>query len=323
MMRFAAGSIAGLSLLIAISASGRVMAAESRVLFETGFEAWEGYNPELDLSGQNGWLQAGSGGNGILEGPFDGFFGQVAYVGFAPPVEEDQSLNLFRPVALKPLEGSYPIVRFTVSFMIFDSTTEAPWFDDFRWSVYNTLEERLFTLDFDNEALEINYVLDDGEGFRPTGFQFDPMVPYDLEIVMNFARNLWTAYINGAVVVNSRPMTTRGALLDLNEVDAVWAIRYPGFAGDNFMIFDDYRLVAESAAELPPTLEPVGMLTTGSFIIRVLGEPGIRYRVEGTSDFISWDVIGTGLAQSPGGALDIQDSSGRKGARFYRAYSVP
>ena len=32
---------------------------------------------------------------------------------------------------------------FKVSFQVFDSTTNAPYFDDFRWSAYNTREERL------------------------------------------------------------------------------------------------------------------------------------------------------------------------------------
>lgn len=298
--------------------------AAPRVLFETGFEPWEGYDPQKDLAGQNGWVAIGEGGNGILPGPLDGFRGNVAYVGFSPPTGTNDLLNLFRPVPLAPVGGALPVVTFTVSFQIFDSTTNAPYFDDFRWSAYDVREERLFTLDFDNENLVISYALDDGRGFRPTGFSFNANEPYDLTLTLNFGRNLWTADINGSVVVNAQPITTRGGVPDLNEIDAVWAIRRPGFPGDNFMIFDDYRLVAEAAANLPPTLEPVGLLTTGAFIVRVRGEPGVTYLVEGTSDLKAWQPIGQVTAPAPSGVVDIQDNvRAGPGGRYYRAVSRP
>ncbi len=297
--------------------------ASERVLFETGFEPVEGYDPGLNLGGQNGWMALGSGGNGVLPGPIDGFQGQVGYVGFLAPSAQDDLLNVFRPVALVPVGGSLPLITFTVSFQVFDSTTNAPYFDDFRWSAYNTLEQRLFTLDFDNDALAVNFALDDAQGFQPTGFRFKDGEAYDLRITLNFARNLWTADINGAVVVNARPITTRGSKLDLNEMDAVWAVRTPGKAGDNFMIFDDYRLTVLPVSEIPPTLELLGRLTTGPVIVRVLGEPGVTYALEYSSDLAHWFAGGQGVAQSPGGVADIQDASaGHDDFRFYRARSV-
>ncbi len=297
--------------------------ASERVLFETGFEQFEGYDPDFDLSGQNGWIGLGSGGNGVLAGPIPGFQGQVAYVGFNPPSGTNDLLNLFRPVALVPVGNSLPLITFKVSFQIFDSTTNAPFFDDFRWSAYNTREERLFTLDFDNDAQQINYVLDDGKGFKPTGWSFVAGEAYDLTITLNFARNLWTADINGAVIVNAQPISTRGSKLDLNEIDAVWAIRTPGKAGDNFMVFDDYRLTALPIDEIPPTLEFVGQLTTGATIVRVLGEPGVLYSLERTADFNSWIQVATGRATAPDGFVEIHDTTALRGDhRFYRARSV-
>lgn len=297
--------------------------ASERVLFETGFEQFEGYDPEFDLSGQNGWIGLGSGGNGVLAGPIPGFQGQVAYIGFNPPSGTNDLLNLFRPVALVPVGNSLPLITFKVSFQVFDSTTNAPFFDDFRWSAYNTREERLFTIDFDNDAQQINYALDDGKGFKPTGWGFTAGEPYDLTVTLNFARNLWTADINGAVIVNAQPISTRGSKLDLNEIDAVWAIRTPGKAGDNFMVFDDYRLTALPIDEIPPTLEFVGQLTTGATIIRVLGEPGVLYSLERTADFTSWIAVATGRATAPDGFVEIHDTTALRGEyRFYRARSV-
>jgi hypothetical protein len=294
------------------------------VLFETGFEPFEGYNPNFDLAGQNGWVAIGSGGNGILPPTTDGFRGQVAYVGFSPPSGSEDLLNLFRPVALNPVGPNLPIVTFSVSFQIFDSTTAQPYFDDFRWSAYNTLEQRLFTLDFDNDALEINFGLDDGLGFYPTGWTFEPGQPYDLVLILHFARNLWSASLNGALIVDSQPITTRGAKLDLNEIDAVWAIRQPGRPGDNFMVFDDYRLTALPPEDVPPAILFVGQLTTGPTLLRVVGEPGVRYAVDRSVDFNHWIEVGSGRATSPDGTLEIQDPTAlRSDHRFYRARSMP
>src|SRR4029079_12084691 len=36
------------------------------LLYQTGFDVSEGYDANLDLVGQNGWVGEGSGGNGIL-----------------------------------------------------------------------------------------------------------------------------------------------------------------------------------------------------------------------------------------------------------------
>jgi hypothetical protein len=303
---------------------GIAFTSAARVLFETGFEPFEGYSPDRDLSGQGGWISIGSGGNGILPPPIDGFQGQVAYVGFTPPTGSEDLLNVFRPVALTPVGPSLPVITFSVSFQIFDSTTDRPFFDDFRWSAYNTREERLFTLDFDNDALEINFVLDDQQGFRPSGWKYETGQPYDLVITLHFARNLWSAALNGTVIVHSQPITTRNAQLDLNEIDAVWAIRQPGKPGDNFMVFDDYRLTALPIEEIPPNLLFIGQLTSGPTILRVLGEPGVRYVVEHSSDLNLWTEVATGRASSPDGTLDVQDSTAlRSDHRLYRARSLP
>jgi hypothetical protein len=78
-----------------------------RVIFETGFERFEGYDPALDLvdalgRGQNGWMAVGQGGNGLLTNLMDGFTGQYAYVGYQGPTNSSSSVNLFRPFQLIP-----------------------------------------------------------------------------------------------------------------------------------------------------------------------------------------------------------------------------
>lgn len=296
---------------------------DPRVLYETGFEAFEGYSTEKDLVGQNGWTSFGTAGNGVLTAGTPGFSGQAAYIGFMASASND-FFNIFRPVNLTPAGGDFPVVQFTVSFQIEDSTTNSPYFDDFRWSVYNTNDDRLFTLDFANEERLISYLLDDDKGFRATGFSFLNGEAYDLAVTLNYSRNLWSATINGAVLVNAAPITTRNAKLDLADIDAVWAIRTPGKPGDNFMIFDDYKITAQAVWTIPPVVEARGLLNGTQFLLRVLGEPGVIYALDATTDFVQWDEISRKVAQSPGGFAEFADPlvPGRA-VRSYRARAIP
>ena len=299
-----------------------------RVVFETGFEQFEGYQPEADLVGQNGWISFGQGGNGILAAGLANFQGQTAYVGFqAPPTNQVDPFNIWKPVNLKPVGAALPVIQFTVSLQIQDSTTAAPYFDDFRWSAYNSEDHRFFTLDFDNDSQTINFILDDASGntppIRPTGFAFRAGEPYDLVMTLDFARNRWSAKLNDVVVVNAQPITASAAKLTLGDIDAVWAIRTPAKPGDNYMIFDDYKITATDLVDIPPELIAIGPLaTTGAFVVRVLGEPGVNYTLEATGDFSHWDTVATGTAQSPDGFVDLQDPTARPNqTRFYRAQS--
>jgi hypothetical protein len=278
------------------------------VLFETGFEFEEGYNPTLTLAGQNGWVSFGTGGNGLVTNLFEGF-GQQAFIGFFQASDSpDDVLNVWRPINYHPVETSHSIVTFSVMMQIVDSTNER--WDDFRWSVYNAEGEgrRLFTIDFDNHDQLISYALDDGQGFFSTGLGFDNEGYYDLVVIMNFARNLWSAWLNDEVIINSQPITTVNAPLSLGDIDAVWAIRNPGDPGDNFMLFDDYRIVAEPFTVTPPVMEAPGLDEQGRFVLRVHGEPGLNYRVEGSSDLVWWDDLGVFQAP-PGGTFELEDAA--------------
>ena len=61
----------------------------------------------------------------------------------------------------------------------------------------------------------------------------------------------------------------------------------------------------------------------GSVRVRVLGEPGVTYSVEATTDFERWTLVGTSVAPSPSGVLELQDLATQGlNAKFYRAYSL-
>ncbi len=226
------------------------------------------------------------GGNGLLSDFFPGE-GQNAFVGFVAPTNNGDFLNVWRPVNYTPGVTNPPRVHFTVLMSISEDSSARANRDDFRWSLYNVKGDRLFSLDFDNDSLEINYLLDDGK-FVATGRSFTNAVPYVLDVHIDFSTNRWSASLGGVGLVTNLAVTTQGSVLDFGDVDAVWAIRTPGSPGDNFMVFDSYRVEVETTAAAPARLEPLGKLPPNGFVVRCLGPTGVTYVLQGSADLKAW-----------------------------------
>lgn len=306
-------------LLLFTASSG--FAAQPTILYTTGFETSDGYDPEFELTGQDGWISEGTGGNGLIDERFPGR-GLQGYVGFNPPLNTGEfSFSAWRPVNYDPIAEGAPIVKFQVVMEIADSTDTANR-DDFRWSVYNIDGIRLFTLGFNNATAEICFALDDGQGFQPTPYSFLRDTIYDLEILMDFEKNTWSAILDTTVIVESQSMTTTGATLNLGDIDAVWYYLDPNAIGDNFMAFDDYAITAESPAPIRPTVMPLHREPTGEILVRLIGQPDVDYTIEASGDLIQWTDIKT--ARSNDGLIDHYDveAIGMK-ARFYRGRRAP
>lgn len=303
---------------IAVFAQGA--GAQPSIIYSTGFEAAEGYDERFTLVGQNGWVASiGSGGNGLLTNFFEGYR-QQAFIGFSAPDATNDALNIWRPINYVPSGTNATLVRFSVLMSIADSTNGQ--FDDFRWSVYNISGTRLFTLDFDNATFLVSYALDDTRGFVSTGTTFTNASLYALVISMDFQRNLWSATVNNLSVVNARPITTTNSALNLGDIDAVWAIHRRGSPGDNYMIFDNYEVTAETVPSIPPTLETIRQLGGTGFLLRLYGEPAISYAIEASTNLIHWDLVKT--AATADGVIDYLDPDAPGFShRFYRAHTVP
>jgi len=287
--------------------------AATKVLYETRFEKTEGFDEALTLIGQGGWVGYGSGGNGLVSDFFTGE-GQHAFIGFVAPTNNGDFLNAWRPVNYVPGSTNSPLVRFSVLMSVEDSSARANR-DDFRWSVYNGRGDRLFSLDFDNDSLGINYLLDDGK-FVATGRSFTNSQPYLLEVRMDFSTNRWSASLGGVGLTTNLPITTASAELDFGDVDAVWAIRTPGSPGDNFMVFDNYRVEAEVGEAIRPRVEPLGLLPNKDFVVRCRGSTGVVYILQGSEDLKTWVPLKTNSVPVDG-YFDHADKSGPS-KRFYR-----
>jgi len=301
-------------------------------IYSTGFELSQGFDLRYTVMGQGGWTgtdPSGS-GNGIVKDYFANsntlhqpYGRQQAYIGLYPLTDPNGTLNVWRPLNFDPVPAGLPIVTFSVTMSIYDSFTVTNR-DCFRWSIYNSNDngQRLFTLDFDNLTTEINYELDDQE-FVFTGFLFENGDQnggeYDLFVIMNFADNLWSAWLNDVQIVDRKEMTTQGLALNLGDIEAVWVNRTLGKPGDNFMAFDNYAVTAEP---YPFWLDTVGRLNNGTFQLRLTGEPGRQYDVEVSGDLNRWSVVDTTTLDSDGCGIVDDPTASRYDKSFYRARLV-
>ena len=290
-------------------------------IFSTQFESLEGYSTASNLVGQGFWLGSGSGGNGIVNEFIVGE-GQQAYVGFDPPDPADDQLVVWRPITLSPVPTNMTVIQFSVLVCVVDSTTNSPYYDDFYFSVYNTQAHRLFTLDFDNNDLSINYLLDGATNFVATGKHYANDDVYTLDVRMDLAANLWSATLEGVLLATNQPITTTSAALDLGDIAAGWLVYDPAHPGDNFLLFDNYQVTAEVLLPPPPQLQILGRTTDGQVLLRVLGQSNTRFSIDATTNFTQWTALKTNLVTD--GSFDHVDSSAAgQTHRFYRARWVP
>jgi len=291
---------------------------QERTVYYTGFESEQDYDVEFTLIDQDGWLGEGNGGNGLMDNYFEDM-GQQAYIGYWPPEEAAEPFtSLWRPVdGIGPEETRITV---TMLMMIVDSTNDRR--DDFRWTLYNDNVRRLMTLDFDNETRNINYALDD-DVFLPTEYGFEHEAVYELKFVMDFASNSWTVSVGEEVLVDGKKLTTTGAALTFGDLGPSWVIRNPEAPGDNYMVFDEYRITAEIRDEIPetpPTLEWAGSLINGRAKLRLGGIATTNYTVEASDDLKNWTSIETTKLEDTWKEVLI-DTRGLT-QRFFRARTV-
>jgi hypothetical protein len=271
-------------------------------LLNTHFEMIEGFAPSLDLSGQSGWTSVGSGGNGLVTNFFDRM-GQSAYLGFDPPATGDSALWIWRPLVVPAIPTNH-VIKFSVMMGVWDSDNGR--YDDFQWEVYNTLGDNLFTLDFDNNNLHIYYLLDGSSTYQDTGVTFSNEVVYPLEITMDVEANQWSARLGGVTLAANQPITTTGKSLNLADIDAAWRIYNPGSAGNNFMVFDQYRVDLE-ARSVGPVIRFDSDTAAHTMTLRWAGSGTLQ-----ASEFVE------GPYSDVPGATSPYTLNNHLGTRFYR-----
>jgi hypothetical protein len=254
-------------------------------IYYTGFEAAEGYNTSFALAGQNSWKSFGGGQNGIV---FDYFYdlSQQAYVGFSSPVP-GTNLYVWPTLNITPDTNTRPVIAFSTFMEIIDSSNLQ--FDDFGWTVYNRNGINLLFLDFDNYDLGIYYQLNDSPKYYSTGKTFQNGHIYYLEVTMDFARNIWSAYLDGDELVRGAPLSAApNTPHNLGDIDATW-LQANGTAGDNYMLFDDYYVTSEPSQVprivTPPQDQAITLGNNAEFVVVADSdlELGYQWRFNGVA----------------------------------------
>jgi hypothetical protein len=297
------------------------------VVYETGFEPPE-FLAGYALNGQGDWWLPWVAWptneihtSWVADEYFEGR-GQQAVLGYYAPDGSVNSVSVYRPLFIDPAGTGRPLVIFTVSMAIFDDNE--PDLSSFRWVVYNAEDpaRRLFSLDFDVGTSDISYLLQDDPAGHPTGRSFLLGHLYDLAMFMNFASNVWSATLNGELIVNAQPLAQDQRRLDLGDIDAAWVRFDDGTPfGDSFLAFDDFKVSTDVGHPLPSRLEPLQVLEDGSFLVKLLGEPGRAYAVDASSDLAEWTALST---NTPGASASVVLDPGAVAAplRFYRARAI-
>ena len=281
-------------------------------IYSTQFEVAQGYNPSLDLAGQNGWTKFGSGGNGLTNGFFGGQ-GQQAYVGYLPPAPGDSNLFVWHPINFSPVAAGLPLVTFTTLMSIVASTNGN--LDFFQWQVFNNQTQPLIVIDFDTGLTNVGYFLD-GTQYVDSGVKFAFGATYTLTVTMNFASNRWSATLNSAQLAINQPITTTGKQLTLGDVDAVWDLYLPNAPGDNFMLFDNYTITAEA---LPPPRPVLFAPRHGrSFNVTFATQSNFVYTVEFADQAQASDWTALTNLVGNGQICVFRDYAAPDGARYYR-----
>jgi len=311
-------AVFGFSFLLAIDICTQ---AGTNIIFSTSFEKAENYDPDYTLIGQNGWTGIGSGGNGLVSDYFSGK-GQQAYIGYYPPEPGETFSSVYKPINFVPVAGSNVTIRFEVQMCIIDSSNN--YYDDFRWSFYNTEDHRLFSINFNNYNMHIEYLLDGTNDFKWTGLTYITNGIYRLQVDLKPDLNVWSAFLNDSLLVTNAPITTTGAKVTLGDIDAVWVLADQNHPGNNYMVFDDYTVsVIYPNVDIPPTIKPLGFINRSDFVLRLIGSPYYSYTVEYSLDLKDWKKLKTVVTPADG-VVDITDQAiTGSNLRFYRARLGP
>jgi hypothetical protein len=291
-------------------------------LYETGFETFT--TGSDTIAGRDGWTVApstvaGFKTNGIDDGLVPSL-GKTAYLGYYPPPSAVTSVSVYRRVTPDPVAAGLPVVDFYCVLGLTNSKNK-PNKDDFDLRIFNNQTPTLQVLGGLNFDLNDGYVYRyDGVSYSNTGFAVPVDQITEVNMRLNFRTSRWTADIGGVRIVNGQPITAKTTVqMSFGAVAAVWIPRSSFAPGDNWMLLDDWNIVASA--------EPGVQITTAQknasgFMLNWPGEAGYLYQVQylnaSGSQWLSTlpdSLFGQGTGDA---AYSFLDPSAPPGKRLYR-----
>lgn len=285
-------------------------------VYSTGFESPPFTLGPDTIRNTDGWsgptIFAGKALSGIDSGTRLGLagLGNVAYLGANSTRitgVSDKSVYVRRAVNLDPVALGQEVASFSVVFTIVDSTADPNTGsfrrDNFEFQIWNSdpTPKLLGGIQFDNSRLDSFtglplrsiYLLSwNGSGFvySNTGYTFLAEVPEILDFRINFRTNRWTVSLGGAPLFQDFPFYTGPSARTLGSVRAQMQVTntFPFssdiYPGDNYMLFDDYRLRTDPVTV---TLES-SWTAAGACKLDWNEEYGHRYRLQYSANATNW-----------------------------------
>ncbi len=231
--------------------------------------------------------------------------GNSAYLGGNPARAigvNNRSVYLRRAVDLDPVALGQEVATFSVVVGIKDSTVDSLFRrDNFEFQVWNSSSQLLAGIQFDNNRLDsftglplrsIYLLYWNGSAFvyTNTGYSFLPETLEVLEFRINFRTNRWTVSLGGAPLFQDLSFYTGPSARNLGTVRVQMQVMnsYPLstdiYPGDNYMLFDDYRLRTDPVTV---TLES-SWTASGACKLDWNEEYGHHYRLQYSADCTSW-----------------------------------
>jgi len=294
-----------------------------------GKESWTGSHAGYQLHGVMSETQ-----HGVLGIGNAGFIGGYATTTAATT---NKVVYVRRPVNLDPVALNQEVATFSVVFGIKDSTTTTKR-DNFEFLIYNQANALLGGIQFDNTTLDSStlkprrliYRLSwNGTAFQYvlTGYSFLPETLETLQIRINYRTNRWTASLSDVPVFQDLSFYTGTAAKNLGSVMVKMAVANTDpltgniRPGDNYMLFDDYRVRTDAVSTTATFTKSTG----GAARIAWNEEAGYTYQVQYSNDLKTWN---SDLANSSHTATLTQSATFTDpttpvpGVRFYRIKSV-
>ncbi len=269
----------------------RFVSTQSADLYSTNFDSFTVGGDTI--IGTDGWSSTnfGSGASGIIQS--EAFGSRAAYVGFNSTT--DALVSVWRPIGAVPEAGLIPNVQFSVDLAVMDSTVANGKRDAFFLILSNASGQLLAAINFDNASQRIYRF--DGTTYRDVG-AFVRGTRYTLTAAMNFAAGRWSATLGGTTLFTNQPINAQSRALSLGFVSASWLIATAGAPGDNYLLFDNYRVTISVLPVAPMiVIQPVNRWVLhgkgASFTVEATGTPVASYRWEVSTDGgMNWNVIG-------------------------------
>lgn len=211
------------------------------VYYETDFEAANvGGNA---LQGFEAWLVTDTLANGVIENAIPGS-GKGAYIGWDISPDRGSAL-VTRPFASLYPHSGRPVYTVGLDFGIMDSGNGSR--DIFFVDVTGPGGQYLASVLFDNESKAILTRSAATESYASTGYVFNPGVPGRLEFHLDLIADTWSATIGEAVLVDGAPLIGESDREPMpTRLSLYWSLRDQEAPGDNYLIFDNVKIAADS-----------------------------------------------------------------------------